>query len=124
MLKTTPALRDIVRDAAILSGRWHLAGTTFAIAEIKADFQASQAAANGSYRYMDLTAEELAAVLAFPVPGIRDAQVSLLQGIFTLACACGEDTPAALTDVSTETVACICGREWWIRLYTEPKVVS
>ena len=124
MVNATRALRGIVRDASILSGRWHLAGTTFAIAEIKADHRASHAAANGSYRYMDVTDEELASVLAFDFPGIRETQVSLLQGIFTIACECGEDTPAAVSDIHTEAVACICGREWWIRIYTEPKVAS
>ena len=124
MVNATRALRGIVRDASILSGRWHLAGTCFPIAEIKADYQASPAAADGSYRYRDLTDEELAAVLAFPFPAFRETQVGLLQGAFVVECECGEDTPAALIDIRTEAVGCICGREWWIRMYAEPKVAS
>ena len=124
MIQTTSPPRGIVRDAAILFGRWHLAGTTFPIADIRADHQAALAPANGSYRYMDVTAEELAAVLAFPFPGIRETRVSVTQGIYTVACECGEDTYAALHDLRTEPVCCICGREWWIRVYAEPKVAS
>ena len=127
MLKTPPVLRDIVRDAAILAGRWHLAGTNFAIVEIKADYQATHAAngaVNGSYRYMDVTAEELASVLAFDFPMIRETRVQHLQGAFVVECECGEDTPAFLGDLRTEAVRCICGREWWIRMYAEPKIGS
>ena len=124
MIQTTISPRGIVRDAAILFGRWRLAGTNFAIAEIKADYQATHAAANGSYRYMDVTAEELAAVLAFPFPGIRETSVELTQGVFVISCECGEDTPAAVSDLVTEPVSCICGREWWIRIYAEPKGAS
>ena len=90
MIQTTLSPRGIVRDAAILFGRWRLAGTNFAIAEIKADYQATHAAANGSYRYMDVTAEELAAVLAFPFPGIRETSVELTQGALSSPASAGK----------------------------------
>ena len=114
-----PTLRAIVRDAAVLCGRWCLEGTTLAIAEIRADYHSIPDRLPGSYKYLDVTPAELEAILAFPFPALRPTQVNLLYGAFQVACECGEDTPAALTDISTHPVHCICGRDWWIRLVAE-----
>jgi hypothetical protein len=114
-----PTLRAIVRDAAVLCGRWCLEGTTLAIAEIRADYHSIPDRLPGSYKYLDVTPAELEAILAFPFPALRPTQVNLLYGAFQVECECGEDTPAALTDIHDRPVRCICGREWWIRLVAE-----
>jgi uncharacterized protein (DUF433 family) len=113
--------RPIVRDPLILGGRWRLDGTTFAIAEIKADHAARPPEGDALYHYEDVTATELEAALAFAFPVVRETQVSVLFGSITVACECGEDTHCRVGDVRTDSVQCICGREWWIRVVAEPK---
>jgi uncharacterized protein (DUF433 family) len=111
--------RAIVRDPLILGGRWCLDGTTLAVAEIRADYHAVPKRRRTAYRYQDVTADELEAVLGFSFPMIRATQVNFLYGAVIVVCECGEDTPAALTAIQTEPVHCVCGRKWWIRISVE-----
>lgn len=112
----SPPARAIIRDAAILGGRWHLAGSQIAIAEIRLDHAARGADVN--YVYPDVTADELAAALAWDFPPIRDAAFSLLTGVAVIACVCGEDTTVA--GMLEEPVRCVCGRSWHLRILLEP----
>jgi uncharacterized protein (DUF433 family) len=113
MLSTTP--RTIMRDPAILGGRWHLSGSSVAIAEIRLDHTAR--GTTPDYTYPGVTAEELAAALAWDFPPIREAAFSLLTGVGVIACLCGEDTAVAGT--LEEPVRCVCGRTWQLRVLLE-----
>jgi uncharacterized protein (DUF433 family) len=108
--------RTIIRDPYQLSGRWHLAGTKFAVAEIRLD-HAARGTEDG-YRFPGVTAAELTNCLAFVFPPIRESRVALTVGTAVVACACGEDTP--VIGSLLEPVACVCGRKWRISLILEP----
>ena len=108
--------RSIVRDAAILGGRWHLAGSTIAVAEVRLDHGVS--GARPRYAYPGVNAAELAACLAFGFPPIRASSVSLWAGTLVVACACGEDT--ALAGDLDQPIRCVCGRVQRLRIRLEP----
>jgi uncharacterized protein (DUF433 family) len=105
-------LRRIIHDPLVLGGRWHVAGTTIPVGEVRLDHAAR--ATVRDYAYPGLSAEELAACLAFPFPATRDSSVFLLAGVVVIACACGEDTSA--TGTLDDPIRCVCGRVWLLRL--------
>ena len=108
----TTMLRRIIHDPLVLAGRWHIAGTEIAVGEVRLDH-----AARGSrrgYAYPGLSAEELAACLAFAFPATRESSVAMLAGVIVISCACGEDTSA--TGVLDDPIPCVCGRVWRSRL--------
>ena len=108
--------RAIVRDAAILDGRWHIAGTRIAIAEIVLQFQASGTARADGYLYPRLTAAETHSAIAFEFPAIRQVATSVQLAAVTVHCECGEDIHQTLTGWPELDIACICGRVWDVGL--------
>ena len=112
--------RPIVHDPDLLSGRWHLAGTSIAVGEIRLDHAIS--GSRPGYANPGVSSPELAACLEFGFPPVRDSTVSLLAGTAMIACACGEDTAAVGS--ASAPIPCVCGRVWRIRLLLESVVGS
>ena len=75
---STPDHRPIIHDVAILGGRWHLAGSSIAVAEVWLDHAARGSERN--YRYPGVSADELARCLDFSFPLVRDATVTIVTG--------------------------------------------
>ena len=112
--------RTIVRDPAVLHGRWHLAGTLLPIAAIRDDFARGHADSLDSYHFAGLSREEIAAALAFAFPALRETTIEVGPTSVVICCACGERTPVhSARDVETE-VLCVCGRCWAVQLGVEP----
>jgi hypothetical protein len=105
------ALRSIIRNDSILSGRWCLDGTEIAIAAILADYKLGREACLDQYASSLLTEEELDAILAFEFPSIREVNVRVEHYSVTVHCECGEDTTVAESWPEGQ-VECICGRQW------------
>jgi hypothetical protein len=105
------ALRSIVRNDNVLSGRWVLDGTEIAIAAILADYKLGREACLETYASSFLTEDELDAIIAFEFPAIRDVAVRVEHYSVTIHCECGEDTTVAEI-WPTGHVECICGRVW------------
>jgi uncharacterized protein (DUF433 family) len=112
--------RKIVRDPAILAGRWRLAGTMLPIAEVRNDFYLGHTGPLASYRFAGLTAEDIAAVLAFDFPAIQEPTVELRPASVVVHCACGETTEQFGDGWPETEVDCVCGRCWCVRLTLEP----
>lgn len=113
---STPDHRPIVHDATNLGGRWPLAGSSIAVAEVCLDH-----AARGSerdYRYPGVSADELARCLDFSFPPVRDATVTIVTGTVAISCACGEET--AVSGTLADPVHCVCGRRWRLTLLLQP----
>ena len=106
------SLRRIVRDPLILAGRWHVAGTTIPVGEVRLD-HAARGYTKG-YAYPGLTADELAACLTFPFPATRESSVAMLAWVVVISCACGEDT--SVSGGLGDAITCVCGRVWRLRL--------
>ncbi len=104
--------RPIVSHRLQLDGRWHLAGSTIAVGEVRLDHAAW--GRDSSYRYPGVSADELASCLAFDFPAVRESSVAMLAGTTVVSCACGEDTTAA--GGLDEPIQCVCGRVWRLRL--------
>ena len=104
--------RPIVSHRLQLDGRWHLAGSTIAVGEVRLDPAAW--GPDSSYRYTGVSADELASCLAFDFPAVRESSVAMLAGTTVVSCACGEDTTAA--GGLDEPIQCVCGRVWRLRL--------
>ena len=102
--------RPIVRDPEILSGRWRLAGTMLPIAEIRLQGHMGREALKQRYVAIDLTDEEIEAILAFEFPAIRDPAVSVHSTTMTILCPCGEATDIPRAEVVKGN--CACGRTW------------
>jgi hypothetical protein len=107
--------RAIVQSPMVLDGRWTLAGTSIPIAQIRYDLnRMSRADVLRSYRFLQVTDDELDRVAAFSFEPIRELSLSVTTASVTVHCQCGEDTPVAITE--TKHVAnCICGRDWDIK---------
>jgi hypothetical protein len=114
---STSLSRLITHDPALLAGRWHLAGTQIAVAEVRLDFAAWRGRAE-HYRYPGVSAVELENCLTFTFPPVRESNLSLLSGVVIISCACGEDT-AAVGPLDAP-VQCVCGRRWRIDLRLIP----
>ena len=108
------APRNIVRDPEVLSGRWHLEGTHVPIADIRrrAQFGHGRDEIKRLYAAIDLTDEELDAIMEFVFPAIRQPSVDVQQGSATVHCECGEDTPGELGGHADGEIECPCGRTW------------
>ena len=104
------AARSIVRDTDVLNGRWRLAETMVAIADIRRNAHLGRDALKERYAIILLTDEEIDAVMAFVFPAVRDPGVSIHSTSITVHCPCGE-----VTDVPREAIVkanCVCGRVW------------
>ena len=111
--------RDIVRDADILSGRWHFEGTTIPIAAIISDHDYGHDELKDQYRFMNLSDEEIKAAMAFEFPEVRDPVAYLEYASVTMECVCGEETRKAATSPEVETVECPCRRTWHLVITPE-----
>ena len=109
------APRTIIRDPAILGGRWHFAGTPIAVAAVRLD-HADYTGAADAYQYATLSAEEIGAALGFDFPVIRSVGLAMIYAGFTLECECGEDTHWTLTGDASIEIPCVCGRLWRVGL--------
>ena len=109
------APRTIIRDPAILGGRWHFADTAIAVAEVRLD-HADYTGVADAYQYGTLSAEEISAALGFVFPVIRSVGLSMIYAGFTLECECGEDTHWTLTGDPSIEIPCVCGRLWRVDL--------
>ena len=114
----------IVRDPAILSGRWRLEGTMIPIADIRNDFYRFHDGPAETYRFGSLSAEQVAAALSFPFPALREATVALTPTAVIVHCACGESTEQFSTGWPETEVDCVCGRCWCVRLVAEEREKS
>lgn len=104
-----------------LSGRWRLVDTRMPVRTIVSVHRAGWDLdeINRQYGGLDLTAEELAACLAWPFPPLHGGPLlEFDSGDETLRCVCGEWIDAAV-DVPTDGVrlACAwCGLHWVVRV--------
>lgn len=118
----TGGARRIVRRDGILSGRWHLEGTCIPIAAIKADAQFGRVELLCQYSFMQLTDEEIDAILVFAFPAIDKVAIDLSLSSLALRCLCGEEAYGAAVIAPSRrshAVSCICGRTWRLRVVPE-----
>lgn len=111
--------RTIVRDGALLSGRWHFEGTTIPIAAIRSDHHFGHSELKAQYRFMNLSDDEISAALKFTFPVIRPPLAVVDYASITMSCVCGEDTHKAATGPEVQTIECPCRRTWSIDLTPE-----
>ena len=115
------AQRLIVHDPDILSGRWHIAGTQIAIAEICLDHRDTQPRDGEPYEYRGLSSEEIQSALEFNFPAVRETHTSMLLAMLTIHCECGEDTHQTLSGWPELDIDCVCGRVWSVHVTVAPK---
>ena len=116
--------REIVRDPAILGGRWHFANTNIAIADVLAQIPdpASRLdpTATAALRETGITDEDIQAATQFPFPEVRDLHIGTVFSSVIVECVCGEDTPKGGIGPGTMIVHCACGRNWRVTIEAEP----
>jgi hypothetical protein len=112
--------RNIVRRDSALSGRWHLEGTAIPIAVIKADAQFGRAELLQQYAFIQLTDEEIDAILQFEHPPVDEVAVDLSLSTIMVHCVCGEETfGVARVTPASHAISCICGRKWRLSVTLE-----
>jgi uncharacterized protein (DUF433 family) len=111
--------RKIVRDAAILSGRWRFEGTMTPVADVRNDFYIGHDGPLETYRFAGLSAEDVHAALAFIFPPLREPTVELKPTVVVVHCSCGETTEQFSAGWPESEVDCVCGRCWHVRLVIE-----
>src|SRR5215218_407309 len=108
--------RPIVRDSAMLDGRWHIRGTSILVAQIKTDInRMPKADVLRSYAFMHLSEDEYETVRAFDFAPVRETKPVPAFATVVVECECGEDTLTALHG-QTGVANCICGRDWDVEL--------
>ena len=112
--------RKIVRDPAILSGRWRLEGTMTPVADVRKDFYLGHDGPLETYRFAGLSAEDVAAALSFNFPSLRAPSVEVKPVAVAVHCPCGETTEQFSAGWPETEVDCVCGRCWCVRLTIEP----
>ena len=116
-------VRAIVRDPAILDGRWHFEGTTTAVADVRADYYAARDDhPTTPYHYAGLSAAEVVAALDFEFPNVRETTVEVEYASLTVHCTCGEDTSSTGIWPIAAVVPCPCRRTW--RITVEPEIAA
>ena len=110
--------RAIVRDPEVLSGRWRLAGTMVPIADIRRQAGIGQEKLKVRFDAIDLTGEEIEAVMAFEFPVLRDPAVSVHTSTMTIYCPCGESTDIPRGEGVKGD--CVCNRIWRVSATIEP----
>ena len=113
--------RLIVHDPDILSGRWHVAGTQIAIADICLDHRDAQPVDGEPYQYRDLTSAEIQHALDWEFPAVRETHTSMLLAMLTVHCECGEDTHQTVSEWPVLDIDCVCGRIWGVKVIVVPK---
>jgi len=112
--------RKIVRDPDILSGRWRLEGTTTPIADIRREASLGRDGLKERYAAINLTDEEIDAIMAFIFPAIREPSLTVEPDEVTVHCVCGESTLGPGPQIE-----CPCGRTWSVTAemerITEPR---
>lgn len=112
--------RKIVRDPEILSGRWRLEDTTTPIADIRREAHLGRGGLKERYAAINLTDEEIDAIMAFIFPAIREPSLTVGLEDVTVHCVCGEATPGHGPEIE-----CPCGRTWHVaaemQRITEPR---
>ena len=110
--------RVIMRDPAVLDGRCHFAGTTVAVADVRAALgpgNPDQSADTiAMFARAGLNEDEVATARNFTFPAVRELAVDLVLASVVVRCVCGEDTPATKLGLGTITVGCACNRTWRI----------
>jgi uncharacterized protein (DUF433 family) len=110
--------RPIVRDPDVLGGRWHFAGTTITVADVRLLLSAADPAhaqdTLAIYAAAGLTAEDLAAAQAFDFPDLHEVSIELTVPRVTVNCVCGEHTTVTAAGPALSLVPCPCGRTWRI----------
>ena len=116
--------RGIVRDPAILGGRWRFADTTIAIADVLAQIPKSPTSidtqAMEALRETGITDEDIQSAAQFPFPEVRELHLGTVFSSVIVECVCGEDTPKTGLGPGTMIVACACGRNWRVTIQAEP----
>jgi uncharacterized protein (DUF433 family) len=118
--------RLIVRDPDILSGRWRIEDTLVSVAMIREEGNlVGRDETMLTFEFMGLTLQEYEAVMDFEFPDLRGVVIENVFSSVIVQCACGEDTPALITDFANG-VPCICGRKWKIRMqpWLDPNVYA
>lgn len=115
------AARTIIRSPDILDGRWHLEGTEIPIGEIQQTFLTTHDGPKETFRYAELSAEDIAAALDFAFPPIREAWVDLRPAMVQANCVCGEHSTTITTGEDNKAeLHCVCGRSWTVQVLVAP----
>jgi hypothetical protein len=101
--------RRIVRDPDTLSGRWRLEDTMTPIGDIRREAHLGRDALKERYAAIELTDEEIDAILAFIFPAIREPSLTIERDEPTVHCVCGEHTSGPGPNIE-----CPCGRTWHV----------
>jgi hypothetical protein len=114
--------RTIVRDPTVLDGRWHFAGTTIAVAEVRAVLASTQSvpATMRTFQRAGLSDAEVQAAQEFMFPEVRALTTTVDLLSMTVHCVCGEDTPGTTLGAGTTVIACPCNRRWRVTIEAEP----
>jgi len=104
--------RAIVRDPEVLGGRWRLAGTLVPIADIRLQAQIGNEKLRQRFGVIELTDEEIDAIMAFEFPALRDPAVSVHATTMTVYCPCGVATDIPRGEAVKSD--CVCGRLWHV----------
>ena len=108
--------RDIVRDPNLLGGRWHFGGTNIAVAALRLDHRHNHLTNHASYRFMNLSMDEIASALTFDFPAIRESVLDVQYASVLMHCECGEQTSHATTWPDQIEFDCACGRTWLVEV--------
>jgi uncharacterized protein (DUF433 family) len=116
--------REIVRDPHVLGGRWHFAGTTVAVADVRVSLgdgePSRRADAREIFTAAGLSEADVQAASDFAFPEVRGLNVVVQFTSLTVECPCGEATSKATIGPGTTIVACPCRRRWRIIVEAEP----
>lgn len=110
----------IVREDGILDGRWHLAGTTIPVAEVRIDYSLWDHEHPLVYGFLGLSSEQIGAALAFEFPALFETSITMLYSSFLFGCVCGEETSKTFTGFLESAFECACGRAWIVTLTVYP----
>jgi hypothetical protein len=111
--------RAIVHDPAVLAGRWSFAGTTIAVAEVRAAYIADPNQAVRAFRRLGLSRDEVYAAVTFPFPDVRSSSITQDYASVPVHCVCGEETSATIQQTTTNVVTCACDRRWRVTVACE-----
>jgi hypothetical protein len=101
--------RKIVRDPDILSGRWRLEDTMTPIADVRREARLGRDGLKERYAAINLTDEEIDAIMAFIFPAIREPSLTFERDERIVHCVCGESTSGPGPNID-----CPCGRTWHV----------
>jgi hypothetical protein len=101
--------RKIVRGPDILSGRWRLEDTMTPIADVRREARLGRDGLKERYAAINLTDEEIDAIMAFIFPAIREPSLTFERDERIVHCVCGESTSGP-----GPTIECPCGRTWHV----------